>query len=108
MKPLPQAFSTSLLLGVAFTMLTWSVYRVSFSRSCSQVWPIWLGQVFVLAVLLAVGESIALALVCGLFVVPCLRLSRHADSDQDIACSLRDSGPWWLASMLGAALTVRL
>ena len=102
-----EALTTGLLLSVAFTMLAWSVYSVSLSGSRRQVWSIWVGQVVVLVALMIVGDSLALAVVGGLFVVPCFWLSRNADSAHEVTDALRNSGPWWLASMLGAALTVR-
>jgi hypothetical protein len=107
-RPSFESLQVSLPLGLAFMALTWSMYRVPLSGSSSQVWPIWLGQVVVLVTLVAVGAPLALAVVGSLFVVPGLWLSRHGGSAQEVADVLRNSGLWWLASMLASALAVRL
>jgi hypothetical protein len=107
-QPPFELLATGLSLGVAFTTLTWSVCRVASFGSSSQFWPIWFAQVVVLAALMTIGAPIALAVVGGLFVVPCLWLSRHDGSAREVAEMLQNSDLWWLASMLGAALAVRL
>jgi hypothetical protein len=103
----PGVLGASLALGAAFTVLAWSLHRVELSDSGEPVWLIWFGQIVVLATLTIVRAPMALAIVAGLLVVPCLLLSRRRYTPGEVADALRNSDPWWLASMLATALAVR-
>lgn len=103
----PGALGASLALGAAFTVLAWSLHRVELSESGAPVWLIWSAQIAVLATIAIVRAPMALAIVGGLLVVPCLWLSRQRYSRWEIADALRNSDPWWLALMMATALAVR-
>jgi hypothetical protein len=103
----PGVLGASLALGAAFTMLAWSLHRVELADSGEPVWLVWFGQIFVLGAMAIVRAPMALAIVGGLLVVPCLWLSRRRYAQGEVAEALRNSDPWWLASMLATALAVR-
>lgn len=106
--PLPfDSLEVGLALGASFTFLTWSVQSVDVGASRGLAVPVWLGPVAIVATLIALREPLGTALVSGLLIVPCLWISRRPRLAQDVAVALRASDPWWLASMLVAALAVR-
>jgi hypothetical protein len=102
-----QLQDAGLVLGVAFTVLAWAVFKVGSSASGGLVWPIWIAQCGVMAVLIALGETYGTALAAGCFVVPCLWMSRWTRHVQGAGAAVRNSSVWWLASMLAAAIAVR-
>ena len=101
-----QMLDARLVLGVAFTVLTWAVFKAGSSASGGLVLPIWIAQIGMLAVLTVSREAYGTAMVAGCFVVPCLLTSRWPCS-HEVGAILRNSSLWWLASMLAAALAVR-
>jgi hypothetical protein len=107
MLSLGQMPDAGLVLGVAFTVLTWAVLKAGSSASGGLAWPIWIAQFGVMAVLIAFSETYGMALAAGCFVAPCLWTSRSSRHLQDRGAAVRNSSVWWLASMLAAALAVR-
>jgi hypothetical protein len=105
---LPVPFTgAGLVLGAAFTALSWSVTRADLHVSGGLVWPIWAAQIGVLAALGVIREPFGLAIVGGCFIVPSLWLLSWPGCSREVGAIVRNSNPWWLASMLAAALAVR-
>jgi hypothetical protein len=104
--PLSRLAGGSLALGVAFTILTWTLLRAGVHGSERPVWPVWIAQIGVLAVLMVSREAVGMAVVAGCLVVPSLLTSRWPSGLSEGGAILRGSNSWWLASMLAAALAV--
>jgi hypothetical protein len=106
-SPLNRPALAGLALGALFTVLAWVLLRAEVLGSRRLALPIWVAQIGVLAVLTVFREAFGVAVVAGCFVVPCLLTSRWPCRSHDVGAILRSSNPWWLASMLTAALVVR-
>jgi hypothetical protein len=95
-----------LMVGAAFMILGWTIDYVRFDGQTFKTWPAWLGQITLLGTLTVLREPTALVMIGCLTVVPNLWLSRNGTSLTELSRAMRKSEPWWLASMLVAALTV--
>jgi hypothetical protein len=106
-SPLSRPAVAGVTLGAVFTMLAWGLFRAEVPGSRRLALPIWVAQIGLLAVLAVFREAFGVAVMAGCFVVPCLLISRCPCRSHDFGAILRSSNPWWLASMLAAALVVR-
>jgi hypothetical protein len=99
--------SAALTLGGSFTFLHWMVLRIPGAGRFRAGRGVLLGQLAVLLTLVTLREPVAVALVACLMVAPGLYTMKDPASYLNAADTRPQSDPWWLASMLTAALVVR-
>jgi hypothetical protein len=101
--PLPVAGA---VVGAAFTVQQWGARRAHLSGG-RRLSAAWVGQGAVLLALIGAGQPALAAIAAALFLPPAMWLWRSGEASDDAGDALRRGGPWWLASMLLAAVALR-